>query len=160
MSRRRNVCLALFGLLLTACGGSDVDERISSAEGAYASEDAASSRRICDEIMDDNAGDEELTAMQWGRLSILYVQLYDRTDDSEALDMATKCYRSAYESDADSAAYFYSHLPVEQEKYGMSLSVLVQSIDSPADVSDVYGTTSDDDVEAADSLAGNDGLND
>ena len=144
MIKFRYVCAAFVGLMMAACGGADVAERISTAEMAYATEDAATSRRICDEIMEDNGGEDKLTAMQLGRMSILYMQLYDRTDDSDALDMATKCYRSAYDADADSAAYFYSHLPVEQDKSGMSLSMLVQSIDNPADISDIHGSPSAD----------------
>lgn len=137
MNRLRNVCTLFLGLVMTACGGgSDMAERISSAEMAYATGDASSLRRICDEIMDDNAGESTLTAEQLGRMSILYMELYDHTDDSDALDMATECYRSAFEEDADSASYFYAHLPAEQYKYGMSLTMLVQSMDNPVDISD------------------------
>lgn len=145
---RRYMAAAFVAVMMTACGGSDVVERLSAAEMAYATEDAASARRICDEIVDDNASDSTLTAMQYGRLSILYMQLYDRTDDSDALDMATRCYRSSYEVDADSAAWFYSHLPVEQDKYGMSLTMLVQSMDNPADISDFHGSPSGDDSDS------------
>lgn len=146
------VCAAMTALALTSCGGSDVSERISSAEMACAIEDADVSRRICDEIMDDNGRDKSLTAMQLGRMSILYMQLYDRTDDADALDMATQCYRSAFETDADSATYFYTHLPVEQDKYGMSLTTLVQSIDNPADVSDTHDSPAGDEDYRTDSI--------
>lgn len=148
LGRYGYICGAVAALLLTACGGSDVAERISTAEMAYATEDAAAARRICDDIVDDNASDSTLTAMQYGRLSILYMQLYDRTDDSDALDMATQCYRSSYKVNADSAAWFYSHLPVEQDKYGMSLTMLVQSMDNPADISDFHGSPSADDTDS------------
>ncbi|WP_302063695.1 hypothetical protein [uncultured Duncaniella sp.] len=30
--------------------------------------------------------------------------------------------------------YYYSHLPVDQDRYAMSLSTLVQSIDNPSKV--------------------------
>ena len=146
------ICAAMTALALTSCGGSDVSERISSAEMAYAIEDADVSRRICDEIMDDKSRDNSLTATQLGRMSILYMQLYDRTDDADALDMATQCYRSAFETDADSATYFYTHLPVEQDKYGMSLTTLVQSIDNPADVSDTHDSHASDEAYSIDSI--------
>lgn len=152
MKRKWCVFAAMTALALTSCGGSDVSERISSAEMAYATEDAAVSRRICDEIMDDNSRDSNLTAMQLGRMSILYMQLYDRTDDADALDMATQCYRSAFETDADSATYFYTHLPVDQDKYGMSLTTLVQSIDNPADVSDTHDAPASDETYSTDSI--------
>lgn len=62
------------------------------------------------------------------------MQLYDRTDEAEALDLAIRCYRSAFSENADSAKYYYSHLPVDQDRYAMSLSTLVQSIDNPSKV--------------------------
>lgn len=123
-------------VFLVSCGNSDVYERISSAEMAYATEDAASARRICDEILNDDGESNSLTASQYGRMSILYMQLYDRTDDADALEMATRCYRSAYKVNPDSASNFYRNLPVKQVHYGMSLSSIVESTDNPTDISD------------------------
>lgn len=132
------VLYALLAVVMAGCGNSTISERVSSAEIAFAGEDVASARRICDEIVGEHNEDGEIAATELGRMSILYMQLFDRTDDADALDLATKCYRSAYEENADSAAYFYSHLPVEQDKYAMSLAILVQSMDNPADISDSH----------------------
>ena len=139
----------LFGCMMAACGDSSISEQVASAEIAYAADDVAATRRICDELVGEHTSGGEILASELGRLSILYMQLYDRTDDADALDQATRCYRLAYEQNSDSAAYFYSHLPVEQDKYAMSLAGLVNSIDNPADISDEIN-----DVEEVDSIAG------
>lgn len=150
MSKIRDVCTFLLWLLFCNCGGgADIAERISSAEMAYTAGDVASLRHICDDIMRKNAEKGNLTAGQLGRMSILYMELYDCADDAEALDMAIQCYRSAYEENADSAACFYAHLPVEQYKYGMSLTMLVQSADNPADISDIEQSDSNEEETSA-----------
>lgn len=140
----RYILYMLLALTVTACGNTPISERVSSAEIAFAGEDVASARRICDEIMGEHDGDGEIAATELARMSVLYMQLFDRTDDADALDLATRCYRSAYEENADSAAYFYAHLPVDQDKYAMSLATLVQSMDNPADISDSHFSSHDD----------------
>lgn len=137
--------------VMVACGNSSISEQVASAEIAFAGDDVAATRRICDEIVGEHTADGAIMATELGRLSILYMQLYDRTDDADALDRATQCYRLAFEQNADSAAYFYSHLPVDQDKYAISLAGLVNSIDNPADISDSHDGHSD--VEGADSVA-------
>lgn len=64
-------------------------------------------------------------------LSILYMQLHDRTDDPDALQLATRCYREAFETNADSARMYYEHLPVDQDKYAMTLATIVSTLDNP-----------------------------
>lgn len=130
----RYVFLSLLTFVMASCGDASVAERVTSAEMAFAAEDAASSRRICDAILSDTGNAGGITASELCRLSILYMQLYDRTDEAEALDLAIRCYRSAFSENADSAKYYYSHLPVDQDRYAMSLSTLVQSIDNPSKV--------------------------
>lgn len=137
--------------VMTACGNSTISEQVASAEIAFAGDDVAATRRICDEIVGEHTPDGSIVAAELGRLSILYMQLYDRTDDADALDQATRCYRMAFEQNADSAAYFYSHLPVEQDKYAISLAGIVNSIDHPAEISDLHD--GHDDMEEADSVA-------
>lgn len=123
---------------MSACGNSSISEQVASAEIAFAGDDVAATRRICDEIVGEHTADGAIVASELGRLSILYMQLYDRTDDADALDRATDCYRMAFKQNADSAAYFYSHLPVDQDKYAISLAGIVNSIDNPAEISDVH----------------------
>lgn len=141
--------LTLFILVcsLASCGHKSIAERVASAELAMSAEDVASTRRLCDEIVGEKDGNNNIEAVTLGRLSILYMQLYDRTDDNDALDQAVNCYRSAFEQNADSARYYYSHLPADQDKYAMSLSTLIQSIDNPADLSDDYSENAQDEPE-------------
>ena len=136
--------------VMSACGNTSISEQVASAEIAFAGDDVAATRRICDDIVGEHTADGAIVATELGRLSILYMQLYDRTDDADALDQATRCYRMAFEQNADSAAYFYSHLPVEQDKYAISLAGIVNSIDHPAEISDLHD--GHEDVEEADSV--------
>lgn len=146
-----NRFLSIIALLFTLCSCStrSISERITSAEMAISSDDVTTTRHLCDEILGMKSNDNSIEATELCRLSILYMQLYDRTDQSDALDLATQCYRSAFEQDADSARYYYSHLPADQDRYVMSLSTLVHSIDNPADVSEYE--SSDDFSELTDS---------
>lgn len=129
---------ALAGFLLSACSDStSVSERVAAAEMAYAAEDVASTRRIIDDIMSDPAAKGSVTATELARLSILYMQLNDRTDDHEAVDLAADCYREAYLADADSAAYYYNHLPADNQKYAMALASIVHSMDNPKSLHDI-----------------------
>lgn len=137
------ILIGVIAFTVTACSQKSISERVSSAEMAMSAEDVASTRSICDEILGENVEGGSIEADELGRLSILYMQLYDRTDDSDALDQAVRCYRSAFEQNADSARSFYSHLPVDQDKYAMSLATLVQSIDNPAKIEDDYPAVSD-----------------
>lgn len=138
--------LIVSSILLTigasSCRHGDIAEQVSAAEMAFASQDVAQTRRICDDIVGKTPHDGSIAATELARLSLLYMQLYDRTDDSDALEQATRCYREAYKTNADSAAYYYSNLPVELDKYAISLSTLVNSIDNPADISDLHSTDS------------------
>lgn len=136
--KMRFLLLTALILLFTGCNNTPMAERIESAEIAYATEDVTSARRICDEITGEHRHTGEITSVELGRLSILYMQLYDRTDDDDALELAERCYREAFAIDPDSARYFYSHLSIDQDKYAMSLATLVHSIDNPGDISDEY----------------------
>lgn len=134
----RYLAPAILCCVMSACSNSSISEQVASAEIAFAGDDVAATRRICDEIVGEHTADGSIVATELGRLSILYMQLYDRTDDADALDQATRCYRMAFEQNADSAAYYYSHLPVEQDKYAISLAGIVNSIDHPAEISDLH----------------------
>ncbi|MDE5749804.1 MAG: hypothetical protein K2H87_03425, partial [Duncaniella sp.] len=78
---------------------------------------------------------------------ILYMQLNDRTDDHEAVDLAADCYREAYRANADSAAWFYTHLSSDDQKYVMVLASIVHSMDNPKSLDDIT-----EDHEFADSI--------
>lgn len=139
---------AVLAMSFVSCRHSDISERISAAEMAFASQDVAQTRRICDDIIGKTPHDGSIAATELARLSLLYMQLYDRTDDADALEQATRCYREAYAANADSAAHYYSNLPVELDNYAISLASLVNSIDNPADISDHH--SSEDEVNDQD----------
>lgn len=141
--------LAAAAMMLTACGSGNISERVSTAEMALAAEDVEMTRKLCDDIMADSVAKGSITATELARLSILYMQLNERTDDHEAVELAANCYREAFKANADSARHFYETLPIEDVKYAMTLSSIVQSMDNPSQI-DEYP---DESQEYADSLA-------
>jgi len=129
---------AIAGAILSACSDkSSVSDRVAAAEMAFAAEDVASTRRIIDNIMADSTAKGSVTATELARLSILYMQLNDRTDDHEAVDLAADCYREAYRANADSAASFYTHVSADNQKYVMALTSIVHSMDNPKSLDDI-----------------------
>lgn len=128
--------LAAAAGLLTACGSGNISERVSTAEMAMASEDVEMTRKLCDDIMSDSVAKGSITATELARLSILYMQLHERTDDPEAVELAANCYREAFLANADSARHYYETLPVEDEKYVMTLSSIVRTMDNPSQLED------------------------
>lgn len=126
---------ALSGILmLGSCGESEsVAERISSAELALANENVSATRELCGEILKqkDRPGME---AKQMARLSILYMQLNERTDEPEDVELAVQCFREAFKINADSAQSYYSSLPVDQDKYAMTLATIVHTLDNPREI--------------------------
>lgn len=138
MKLSRFTLLIPAAMMVVSCsGGGSVSERVADAEMAYASEDVALTRRIVDDIVSDPTAKGSITATELARLSILYMQLNDRTDDHEAVDLAADCYREAYKANADSAAWFYTHLPSDDQKYVMVLSSIVHSMDNPRSLDDL-----------------------
>lgn len=121
-------------LLLGACGHSDsIADKISSAELAMANENVSATREICSSIINQNDR-KRIEATQMARLSILYMQLNERTDDPEDVELAVQCFREAYSINADSATAFYRALPVDQDKYAMTLSSIVHTLDNPGEI--------------------------
>ena len=148
LSRLIRLLPAAVILVLASCsGGGSVSERVADAEMAYAAEDVALTRRIVDDIVSDPTAKGSITATELARRSILYMQLNDRTDDHEAVDLAADCYREAYRANPDSAACFYTHLSSDDQKYVMVLASIVHSMDNPKSLDDIT-----EDHEFADSI--------
>ena len=121
-------------IIVTSCGlKHTVSEDIASAEIAFANEDVNATRDICNGILDKNEK-RSIEASQYARLSIIYMQLNDQTDDPEDIELAAECYREAFKLNADSAMSFYRSLPVEQDKYAMTLSAIVHILDNPREI--------------------------
>lgn len=122
--------------MLVSCGSDTMSERIAAAEMAFAAEDVESTRKLCDDIMSESSANGSVTATELARLSILYMQLNDRTDDQEAVKLAADCYKEAFQANADSARAYYESLPPDEVKYAMTLSSIVHAIDNPKAIED------------------------
>ncbi|MFA4053860.1 MULTISPECIES: hypothetical protein [Duncaniella] len=130
------LAVTIVGLSLStsSCGkGHSVSDQFAAAEIAIADEDMNATRDICNGIM-TSAEKEGIEASDYARLSILYMQLNDRTDNPDDIQLAARCYREAFKLNADSAQNFYRTLPVEQEKYAMTLSTIVHALDNPREI--------------------------
>lgn len=114
-------------------GSSSVGQLLGEAEMAMAADDAQTTRELCDNIYSENKTNA-IYATELARLSILYMQINEHTDDPEAVELATDCYREAFKVNADSAAMFFDTLPADREKYAMTLSNIVSSQDSPTEI--------------------------
>ncbi len=129
--------VAALSLTLGSCAGSsDIESQIRSAEMAVAQGDMTAARSVAAHIVDK----ENLLAMpasQLARLSIVYMQLsdYDTDETDNSVSTAAALYRQAYDTDADSAALFFSVMPPEKQPYVQMLSTLVGNIDNPYDMS-------------------------
>ncbi|WP_297068281.1 hypothetical protein [uncultured Duncaniella sp.] len=127
-------CIICGALSFNSCGGSDsIAERISAAELALANENVDATRELCGEIIGQKDR-QTIEAKQMARLSILYMQLNERTDAPEDVEYAVQCFREAFKLNADSAKAFYSSLPVEQDKYAMTLATIVHTLDNPREI--------------------------
>jgi len=120
--------------LATACGNSrSVADEISAAELALVNDDADAARSLCNGIL-SHMDKKPIAATQFAHLSILYMQLNERTDNPEDIGLAARCFREAFRIDADSASAYYSTLPVDQDKYAMTLSSIVHILDNPQEI--------------------------
>lgn len=136
MIRIISIGIVLLSLGLMSCSGtSNVREQVAYAETALAEQDYEESRNLCDEILGSD-GRKTLSASEFARLSILYMQFYENSDDADALDRAVECYREATELNADSARMVYDSLSAEDHKYAYALSMIVDGIDNPRDNSE------------------------
>lgn len=129
--------LAAFAVALplsfSSCGEAHtVNEQVATAETAMAEQNYEAGRRICDGLLGEQ-DKNVISAAEYARLSILYMQFYENADDSEALEMAVECYRKARELDADSAMAVYATLPADEHKYAYALSMIVSGMDNPGD---------------------------
>ncbi|MCM1356548.1 MAG: hypothetical protein NC212_09120 [Staphylococcus sp.] len=127
------IITASAGILMSACGHSSISEQITSAELAFANDNESATREICGHIL----GKKDLSGMeasQMARLSVIYMQLNEKSDSPEDVELAVQCYRDAYKINRDSATAYYRSLPVDQTKYVMTLSTIVHTLDTPREI--------------------------
>lgn len=120
-------------IIFSGCSDASVSDRISSAELALANEDVSATREICGDLF-DRKDRNSMEAKQMARLSILYMELNDRTDDPNDIEYAVQCYREAFKINSDSAKNYYESLPVDQDKYALTLSNIVHTLDNPQEI--------------------------
>lgn len=123
--------ITLLCVILSSCSGSSsVRDQVAFAETALAEQNYEESRNLCDEIL-GSKDRKTLSSTEYARMSILYMQFYENSDDSDALEQAVECYREAVELNADSARIYYDSLSAEDHKYAYALSMIVDGIDNP-----------------------------
>lgn len=144
------ICVIVIAMSCAACHGShSIAEDVATAELAMASDDVTATREICDRLVNTPHDNTSISAKEWARLSMLYMQLNERTDDPEVVELAAQCYKEAFNVNPDSARAYYQNLPVEYDKYAMTLSTIVHSLDNPSEI------PADHDLDAAtDTTAG------
>lgn len=111
-----------------------IAEDVATAELALANDDVSATREICDKLVTTHEEKSSIAANEWGRLSMLYMQLNERTDDPEVVELAAQCYKEAFKVNPDSASAYYQNLPVEYDKYAMTLATIVHSLDNPTEI--------------------------
>lgn len=131
-----HVLLILALAMLCSCHGShSIAENIATAELAMANDDVSATREICDKLINTPMEKRSsISATEWARLSMLYMQLNERTDAPEVVELAAQCYKEAFSTNPDSALSYYQNLPVEYDKYAMTLSSIVLSLNNPSDI--------------------------
>jgi len=108
----------------------EFDARLSETEAAL----SRGEMNVAASLAAHLAGDYDLdkvSATQLARLSLVYMQMADESDEGENTAMATDLYRRAYNMSADSAAEYFARVPFEKMQYVNMLHTLTQSIDSP-----------------------------
>lgn len=124
--------IAIFAGSCTNTTDDVIEQNLREAEMAVAQGDMKVAESVTKNIIGNRPLDN-LTPRQLGRLSMVYMQLADSTDQGDHVSHATECYRKAFEINPDSAASFYSNISPEHTAHAMLLSSIVHSTDIPAD---------------------------
>ncbi len=109
--------------LTAACSGFDANADLDAADQAIAAGEYSSAQAICNSLMTKH--EAQLSATQFARLSMLFMQLTDKADDGTDATHAATCWIKAMKLDPDSATLFYSSVPVDQQKNVVLLNAIV-----------------------------------
>lgn len=118
--------------LLVSCGGDSINEldtNLREAEAAVAQGDMKVAASLSEYLM-GNENLSQLSASQLARLSIVYMQMADHSDEGINTATATDLYRRAYNAAPDSAASYYSSVPFDKMQYVDMLQTLTKNIGS------------------------------
>ncbi len=127
------VSLVVSAVVAVSCSSQGASGDVALAEEAIANNDPSRARSIADGLV-KGRDLSRLSVSELGRLSMVYMQLSDMSDEGESVANATQCFREAFKLNADSARVFYSGVPVECEKYVFMLSAIVRTIDNPGEL--------------------------
>ncbi len=121
----------------SACGGAaETENAIRDAEMALANGDMEVATSVADHITNSSADASNLSATQLARLSIVYAQLAEFSNDDTNTAVAVNYCRAALKENADSTEAYYSQLPPDQVGYARALMLIVQNIENPRDISE------------------------
>lgn len=122
----------LLSIMLVACVQMSVKETIHAVEQMQVAKDYNRAKDVVDELLAEDK--KQLNATEYCRISIIYMKLAEVNDEDENIALATLCYRNAFESDPDSAVFFYDTLPIDEVAYAEMLRALVESLDTPQNI--------------------------
>lgn len=130
------ICTIAIILLLASChttpSQTDIDSEIAAAEQALALNNARQAESIVNDLT-AHIDSAEYTTRQLVSLSIIYMRIADDYDYETNVARAGDLFRQAYSTSADSAAYYYAHVAVDNMPYAETLSSLVTNMDNPYD---------------------------
>lgn len=135
----KSVAILVVMLASAACSGINPDAEMNAAEAAINEGDYERANDICKSLLDKD--DSKMTAAEYARLSMLFMQLTDPAVDGDGVSHAAQCWQKAMAINADSARHFYSTVPVEQQKNVVLLNAIVSMFDRSADFTDDYEET-------------------
>lgn len=131
---RQLLLILIIACGIAACstpGGAEASASISEAEDALNAGYATDARSIADALSGDTTA--TLSATELCRLSIIYMKISDIEETDINTTLATRCYRRAIAADADSAAYYYENLPLEESRHVDLMSKLAPMLSSDRD---------------------------
>lgn len=137
MKLLKHLALAAACLSVTACSSTgssaSVADDIAEAEQSVVAGDPSGAKKICDALMKGDAH-SRLTVGDLCRLSMVYMQLADISDEGDNIGYATQCWREAHKMQPDSAKAFYSRVPAEEQEDVILLAALVRTMDHPGSI--------------------------
>ena len=138
------ISATLLAIGLSACSSKSVDPAatVDDIESLMYSGDFDAARSLADKLCNDTA--LTLSAREFCRLSMAYMKFSDIFDTDVNTAMATRCYRMAINTDADSANAFYQTLPIDESRHVDLMSKLepLLSSDRNAHIDELMDTDS------------------
>lgn len=117
-------------------------DRLAAAREAMARRDYKAATEICDKIIAD---EDSLSARDLCALSVIYMDIVDRTGDDDHVASAAQCYMDALARDSIQAKSYFDSLQLNDAAHVFLLDQIVDNIREPrsidADSYDLPGDT-------------------